>query len=423
MLTVLPKMISVSLFMLIINGFQNAAAQQDVLSQDPLVEALQTNQRSIRLDKHSRFIGNGYDWLIEKGSESQFFMIGEEHGIAENPLLSAQLFESLQKRGYQHLAIEVSPPMASHINDVLRNGGLDGLKASYSFGTEPAFFGMAEEAILLAKVQKISDAVQPFWGLDYEVSGDKVLIQKLNSMNPSGQAKRGVEALEQASNRAWQQYQDTQNPQYVFSFSGDVTLVDTIRKNWLSPPAPAREILQNLKETLVINKLWIEGKGYRSNVRRAQLFRDNFLNYWREQPQSKIMLKLGASHLMRGLNSNNTYDLGSLVPEIAALNQTKSFSVLVLPGQNSQVAVLDPTVWQYRSALAKDGYSNDLELFYSQAAEEGFTLYDLTSLRSTVFKREYAEHLAIREVVSRFDALLIMTGSTAASSFIPHRTL
>jgi hypothetical protein len=61
------------------------------------------------------------------------------------------------------------------------NNGLDGLRALFSQpGGEPAFYGMAEEAEMLAAVRKAIPSSQPvLWGTDYEVAGDRQLLQIL----------------------------------------------------------------------------------------------------------------------------------------------------------------------------------------------------------------------------------------------------
>ncbi|MFN2441822.1 MAG: hypothetical protein ABR517_03970 [Thermoanaerobaculia bacterium] len=60
----------------------------------------------------TKFSGPGWTRLIEERRAAQFFLIGEEHGIAENPQLAAALFAALQPAEYSRMAIEVSPPIA-----------------------------------------------------------------------------------------------------------------------------------------------------------------------------------------------------------------------------------------------------------------------------------------------------------------------
>ena len=68
------------------------------------------------------FAGPAWDRLVAEGKASQFLMVGEEHGIAENPLLVAQLFEALAPHGYSKLAIEISPVMASLLDEAAVGG-------------------------------------------------------------------------------------------------------------------------------------------------------------------------------------------------------------------------------------------------------------------------------------------------------------
>ena len=129
----------------------------------------------------ARFSGGGYDWLLRRGSTAQAFLLGEEHGIAENPKLAAQLFAALVPSGYRHVAIEISPPLAAAVDRELARGGRD---AARTFLTTPesrvAFYGMREEAEVLAAARAaLPRDRQVFWGLDYEIGADRYLIRQL----------------------------------------------------------------------------------------------------------------------------------------------------------------------------------------------------------------------------------------------------
>jgi len=115
-----------------------------------------------------------------------------------------------------------------------------------------------------------------------------------------------------------------------------------------------------------------------------------------------------------------TFDLGTLLPEIAAIEGRRSFSIMVVPGMNSKVAVLDPTTWTYSPQSAKDGYSEGIGLItaaaYPAAAyPETFTLIDLMPLRPIVSSREKTFGSKMIQIVHGFDMLLVMSGSTASS--------
>ena len=390
------------------------------------LDKLRIEAEAVRLEisfDGESFSGPGYERLLEEGRKAHFFLIGEEHGIAENPKLAAALFADLAGHGYRRLAIEISPPMAAILDRELARDGLDGLRALYAQpGGEPAFFGMREEAEMLAAVREAVPADEPaFWGTDYEVGGDRSLLRELSASNPPASARPPLEALVNASNAGWQQWSETGNPQFIFSFAGDPSMVAAVRENWLDRSAAVDAILDSLEETLSINQLWVKGDGYASNVRRGALLRRNFLAHWQaldpDDKRPRIMAKFGSSHLVRGLNMTRTFDMGALIPELAAIEGLESISVMVLPGAGSMTAVLDPTDWSFGEAPAKDRYGEGLEPLLNAAFDDRFTLIDLRPLRRRVTARSTGAGPDLIRAVTGFDYLLVMSGSTAAGEF------
>ena len=366
------------------------------------------------------FSGPGYRTLVEEGRNAHFFLIGEEHGIAENPLLAAQLFSELADHGYRRLAIEVSPPMASALDQAAANGGLDGLRALYAQpGGEPAFFGMQEEAELLATVRaSVPDDEPAFWGFDYEVAGDRTLLRRLDEIGPPKTAQEAFDTLVQTANMSWRQWEDTGNPGFVFSFSTDPKLIADLRQQWPDRSLEVDTILDTLEQTLMINQRWVAGDSYGSNVLRGRWLRQNFINYWQtlpdKQDRPKIMAKFGASHIIRGLNMNNTWDIGALIPELARIEGLESVSILVLPGPEAQIARFDPTRWAYGPVSSKGGYSSGLEPLFDAIFDDQMTLIPIEPLRAHVLGSDSIDSDRLIKTVAGFDYLLIMRDSTPA---------
>jgi len=398
---------------------QGKATQADE-SPNRLTEAAIENRSRLHFDG-KEFSGPAWDRLLAAARESQFLMVGEEHGIAENPKLVAQLFTTLVEDGYEKLVIEISPPAAGMLDAAAKANGIDGIRDLLATpGGEPAFFGMREEAELIAAVRSaLPDAGEILWGVDYEVACDRPLLRELQAMDRPASTDLPLGQLVAASDAAWSRYAATAAPQFIFSFSGDPALVTAVRDAWPGAGDSAMQILDTLQSTLEINRFWVEGRGWDSNVHRAALLRSNFLRHWREAKQlnssPKFIAKLGGNHLIRGQNSVGTFDLGTLLPEIAALEGSRSFSVLVLPGPESMVAVLNPSSWSYEARPAKDNYAEGLEALVDAAYADEFTLIDLRALRAIVRQSvdQYGAE-AIR-VVHGFDMLLVMSGSTASS--------
>ena len=364
-----------------------------------------------------RFSGAAYDLLVQEGRAAQYFCIGEEHGIAENPKLAAQLFTELQ---YDKACVEISPPMAAELDRAAR-GGMAGLRELFSDpGSQVAFFGMREEMEWLAAVRAARPArAQAIWGLDYEVGADRRLIQILKAKRKPAAAAAALAAVEAASSESWAQWASTRSPQYIFSFSGDPALVAAVRTAWPNADDEARWILETLEETLAINRHWIEGQGWQSNQRRAAFNRANLRRYWTAEGERdpKVMFKFGASHMVRGLSHTQVLDIGTFVSERAELRGQKSFHVAVFPGPGSQHARFDPSSWTYSPADAGQYDSEGMTSLMAAAYPDAFTLIDLRPLRSLVFgQRHKALDADLVRTIHGFDALLMLTGATASAN-------
>lgn len=385
-----------------------------------LTEAAKAN--ALKLDYAGGvFSGPAWDKLVAEGKAAQFLLVGEEHGIAENPKLMGQLFETLAREGYSKFVIEVSPPMAEALDGAAKTG-MTGLKALYANeGGEPAFFGMQEETEMLARVRKSAPGATPvFWGVDYEVGGDRLLLTKLEAMTKPKAAQDALATLRAASKASWDKYYAEKNPQFIFTFAGDPALVRALRDAWPQRSAEASSILTTLEETLEINRMWVGGKGFDLNVRRSGNMRTNFLAHWNkvraQKATSKVFAKMGLSHLVRGRNMSEVYDIGALVPELAMIEGVKSLQVGIMPGRGSSTAVFDPVAWRYNPSDPKDSYDKGLEPLHAAAHADAFTLIDLRPLRAVLPRWREGMNPELMRMIHGLDLLLIMSGSTASKN-------
>jgi hypothetical protein len=394
-----------------------AASAQSL--EDRIAQRAMENRQRIAFDG-SRFSGEGYERLVAEGQAAQYFCIGEEHGIAENPKLAAQLFSALVPSGYQHVSVEISPPLAAALDGAAR-GGVDGLRQMFRDpGSNAAFFGMREEAEWLASARgAVRGRGQVIRGLDYEVGADRYLIRALKAKRKPAAAVAALAALEAASNNAWAQYGETHSPQYIFSFSGDPDLVRAVRAAWPNADDESVWMLETLEETLEINKLWVTQQGWASNQRRAEFNRRNLRRYWAADGEDapKVMFKMGASHMLRGLTHTQVMDVGTHVSERAEMMGKKSFHVMVLPGAGVQVAQFDPSAWTYGPSNAETYVDQGMTPLLSAAYPDAFTLIDLRPIRPLVFGARHKRLDAdVVRCIHGFDMLLVLSGSTASSN-------
>jgi erythromycin esterase-like protein len=365
-----------------------------------------------------RFSDEGYDWLLERGSEAHAFLLGEEHGIAENPKLAAQLFAALTSHGYRHVAVEISPPMATALDRTIVDGGTTALRTLLTAPeSRVAFAGLKEEADwLVAARSAVRGNEQTLWGLDYELAADRHLIGQLKRRPKPAAAAVALAKLEAASSESWARYEETRNPQFIYSFAGDPKTVRAVRAAWPAADGAAGRILDTLERTLEINARWVAGSGYESNLLRARFMRENFLRYWRRiRPDDRVMIKLGASHTVRGVSMSDVFDLGTLVPELVAERGGRSFHLLVLPGPGSQTANLDPTQFRYVPGNRNE-YGEGTDIFDKAILPGTFTLFDTAPLRALALSSQKGVPLPLWRVIHGFDAVLVMTGSHPSSN-------
>lgn len=185
-------------------------ASQANESHNKLTEAAFENRSRLHFDG-KEFSGPAWNQLLAAARESQFFMVGEEHGIAENPKLVAQLFTTLVRDGYEKLVIEISPPAARILDAAATARGIEGIRDLFaSPGGEPAFFGMREEAeLIVAARSALPNASEVLWGVDYEVACDRPLLRQLQKMDRPASADQLLAQLIAASGAAWAQYEAT----------------------------------------------------------------------------------------------------------------------------------------------------------------------------------------------------------------------
>jgi hypothetical protein len=375
----------------------------------------------MRLDfQRGRFSGPAWDWLLAQGRDSHFLLLGEEHGIAENPKLAAQLFAALVPSGYSKVAVEISPPMAEEIDAALTRGGLAALRRMFaSRASNTAFFGMREEAEWLAAARTVLPGGKPFlWGLDYEAFADRHLLAMLKAKRKPAAAADALARLERASHESWAKFEATGDYKYMYTFSGDPALVRAVRAAWPKADPQSVRIIDTLGQTFEINRAWVEKRHWESNRLRASNLRSSFLRHWRaaRKEDPRVFFKFGASHLVRGRNTTGTYDLGALLPELAEFEGKRAFSLLILPGPGTQVAGFDPRTFGVTPQKVEGAeYLKGLQPIIAAAHPDAFTLFDTRALRPLLGRAQGADsHLT--DFVHGFDSILIMSGSTPSAA-------
>ncbi len=367
--------------------------------------------------------GAGWDWLVREARGARFTLIGEEHGVAETAQFSAALFSALRGSGYSRFAIELSPIIARDVEAAARDNGLQGIVDFLAAPGTFTFYNMREEAQFLADVIKAAPSGERvLWGFDREIFSDRYLIAKLESKVPP-RARQAFNRLKEASTNATARYERTRNPDDLFLLSEDPALVSAVRAAWPDPDHESDAVMRTLEESLAIEAAERAGGAWPYFQRRTQWMRNNLaalLNVDQGRKESpKILMRFGYTHMIRGANYFNIFDLGALADEAAALTGERAFHILVLPGPGSRQAVLG----QARSFGSASSDEVDefragdqrLTRMLSNANATGHEVIDLRPLRRLAMRGLESWNSDLIRTIHGYDAAVIWNGGHASS--------
>lgn len=383
---------------------------------DRLKTGFKDGRMPVAIDLNGGVSGAGWDWLLAEGAKARFFAFGEEHGMAQVPVLVRELSRALKP---DRLVLEISPPIAQDIDQAAR-GGVEGLKAYYRANPPgPAFYTMADEARMLADVRAaLPGKTQRIWGLDYEVIMDRRLIARLKARAPAS-AKRALAAVDAASQAGWATFAATKNLSKVFTFAGDPALIEALIAVWPSPDRDSADILETLLQTLRTNRAYTEERYFQSNAIRADFMKASFVRQWRAaSPKPRILFKFGGGHLVRGRSMTEVYDIGNLLAETATLEGGSSFHLLVIPLNGGRQAAMNPAAdFAYEDIAVSTVEEMALEPLAELALPQASTLVDLRPLRrfmSASVTSKADPRLA--RIVHGYDAILLVRDSAASKT-------
>jgi hypothetical protein len=405
--------------LLMLGGAPSFAPAQDTA----LTRLLLENRRVLLID-NGRLAGPGGRMLVEEGLGSRFFLVGEEHGVAEIPEVVQALLSDLRPGGYNTLAIEVSPLQGRRLDSMARRPGvvaaLDTLLSSW-FSSIP-FYTLASERKLLASAMSAQGSTPPMriWGLDYEVSGDRYYLQELERL-ASPAAQPAVRRARQLADSGFALFR-TGNPSRLFAWSAPDSVFQDLRKA-LGSEAPARavEILDVLERTARINRLFLTGRGYESNLDRSAWLRQNFIRALgvaeREEPAPRVLLKFGGSHVMRGWNYTHTLDVGTAAAVLAEAHGERSYHVLMVGGPGTKNTRMNITKAQYEPIGTAEIDGTSLAWLRPALPETGWVVFDLRAVRPAYLTRRSQTLTPVQDrFLHAYDAVVVLTGSTPGSA-------
>lgn len=408
----MPRSFARRLFVLLV-------ASAPLHAQDTTMTRLLLEHRHPVTLEAGRLSGAGGRRLVEDGRLARYTLVGEEHGVAEVPVLVGALLGELRPAGYNTFAIEVSPLQARRLDAMTRRpsmrADLDTLLSSW-FTTIP-FYTLAEERALLESAMSPLGAAPPMriWGLDYDVSADRFFLSELESLAPpSGRA--AVRRARDVADAGFVALRRDRNPGGLFAWSAPDSIFTALRGAFgNNPPTRAREIIDLFERTAQINRAFLSGDGYGSNLSRSAFIRQNFANYLAsastDTARPRVVFKFGGSHVMRGLNYTHTLDIGTAAAIDAEARGERAYHVLFVGGPGRQTARMNILALQYEPRAGAEIDDSNLAWLKPAVPATGTVLFDIRSVRTAYVRRPNRLTPTQDRFLHAYDAIVVVADS------------
>ncbi len=269
--------------------------------------------------------GPGADILRAEIERSQFVALGEDHGFADSPELGRGLAAEMKKHGRTYHAVEIGAWSNKAVQHALRTDGVAGV-ATMVAGKPIAlpFVSNREDAVLANDFAEPEGAVD-LWGIDQEFIGaPAILLEELKAMAPNAAARKAADTLLQKDLAAVAAV----DQKGLLMLSAPPATFAELREKFAGSPE-AQAIIDSLAKSAVIYQHNNAGRYFANNADRITLMHGLFLQHYHEaeEPAPRVLLKMGAYHLGRGTTPTKMFDIGSLLPGLAAANQMQSLHI------------------------------------------------------------------------------------------------
>lgn len=295
--------------------------------------------------------GPGGDILRKEITDAQFVALGEDHGFADSPELGRGLAAEMKKHGRTYHAVEIGAWTNKAVQQALRTDGVTGI-ATMVAGKPIAipFVSNREDAILANDFAEPEGTVD-LWGIDQEFIGaTTILLEELKAMAPNAAARKAADRLLQKDLTAVA----AADQKGLLMLSAPPATFAELRAKFAGSPE-GQDIIDSLAESAVIYQHNNARRYFANNYDRITLMHRLFLQQYHEaeEPAPRVLLKMGAYHLGRGTTPTKMFDIGSLLPGLAAANRMQSLHI-AFSGLAGEQLTMRPSPEGYTQVKAVD---------------------------------------------------------------------
>ena len=405
---------------LLIGGAPAATAAQTPPA-PPFAEQVARAESVLRLDA-AGVGGAGAATLADAVDGARYVLVGEAHFSLEIPRFTVALCHLMAPRGLRALAVETGPEAARFVNTVLRRPDRVARLAAFmrAYPDAMAFQNNAAESDMAAACAREAGPSFRIWGLDQEFLGaGGFLLDAMAAASPGPVARAAIDRLRAQERAARAEAVATRSPGKFLIYTVTDAQIAAARVAIATDGGPrATRLFESLAETRAIYLASAAGAGD-PNGRRARLIKRTLAGYLATVPVgSRVLMKFGDVHTVKGVNGLRQRDLGNFVAERAEGEGASSLHILVM-GAGGAVGAYDGVGRQARiepyTPTTDSDYPwlNDMLAHRPRSAlASDWLLVDLRRLRGRPAPDMPA---AWRQLVQGYDLVVVAPTLTPAS--------
>lgn len=376
----------------------NSLFAQSELKSSDILKFAQTFEIS-----NNELIGKGADTLKKRISESQFFLLGEQHYSPQISELTNILLPILSSNNFKNFVIELGPNSAKKMIDELKTNN-----SLFDFNTNfyknhydipfPFFDGKRDEVFLKTTLDNKFD----IWAIDQEfLSSQLFLIDEIYELsNDKNSIKNSYDKVKQFLKEEFKK--DNEQKSYpMFTNLLQSKMVKSFFNK--SNSIKQQKIISDLIASWKIYAFREVKNIYASNFTRMKYMKWNFGTHYKLAQKSeslpKVFVKMGATHLANGKNWLGLYDLGTMIKELSYFNGTISTSINCFSRYSEEN---DGKVSDYLDEKSGKVYKPILEL----AKKDKWVLIETKPILDLVKKRKIDLNNDLNSLISGYDYIL-----------------
>jgi hypothetical protein len=391
---------------------------------DRFIATLLQNRYGLSL-MDGQLSGSGGRLLALSIARSRFILVGENHGFAQTSAFSAAVCNAADQERFRAIAVEEGPLIAAALERWV--GERDGLMHLAAFvKTFPKTINLSstrDEYEMLQACTRASSGELHVWGLNQEAPGaGSFILSRIAEGELGSQSRAAIQRLLRKSHDGDRKALRTDTDSDLFMVSADeadLARVEAVLRK--DGSAEARSLFASLVEGHEINRL---SPVVPENAQRRELVmkREFMGDYAHAERQAgthpKVLLKLGAYHVYRGLNPVGGTGIGSYIAELAEEKGAQSLHIRVLPvnGVATVRSGRDQPAQVRRFDLRNDPTAEYLRPALDHLFPTEWTMFDLRPLRQRFTTFPEAADPQWARLVSGIDILIMVPDATPSSA-------